>query len=258
MVPEVADTPVAAARVVGSGSDVVLIHGWGSRGDLWGPIVDCLAHSHRVTVVDLPGFGGTAPPPTAWGVDDYANWLANLLDQRGIGRASLVGHSFGGSVAAVIAVRSPERVYRLVLTDSAGIRAPQRWSVRWRVRVYRMLRRLAAQPGVPASVQAWARRRAEARGSVDYRAAIGTMRASFVRIVNEDLRDRFAKIRVPVLLVWGERDQDTPLSDARLMERLIPDAGLVVFPGAGHFAYAEQPQRFCRVVTVFLADEGGA
>jgi pimeloyl-ACP methyl ester carboxylesterase len=73
-----------------------------------------------------------------------------------------------------------------------------------------------------------------------------------VKLVNADLRPLLGRLRAPTLLIWGERDEETPLRDGRLMESMIPDAGLVVFEGSGHFAYAEQPDRFGRVVDVFL------
>jgi len=60
------------------------------------------------------------------------------------------------------------------------------------------------------------------------------------------------ELRIPVLLIWGDQDTEVPVEDGRTMERLIPDAGLVVFEGAGHYAYLEQPGRFCRIVDVFL------
>jgi pimeloyl-ACP methyl ester carboxylesterase len=78
------------------------------------------------------------------------------------------------------------------------------------------------------------------------------MRASMVRLVNADMRPQLARLKASTLLIWGERDHETPLSDARTMEKLIPDSGLVVFEGCGHFAYAEQPDRFARIVDVFL------
>jgi pimeloyl-ACP methyl ester carboxylesterase len=78
------------------------------------------------------------------------------------------------------------------------------------------------------------------------------LRATLVRCVNEDLRGLLPAIRVPTLLVWGSADRDTPLADGQLMERLIPDAGLVVFEGAGHFAYLDRLDQFCRVLTHFV------
>ena len=73
-----------------------------------------------------------------------------------------------------------------------------------------------------------------------------------VPVVNEDLRHLLPCIQAPTLLVWGENDQDTPLADGQLMEKLIPDAGLVIFKGAGHYSYLEQSASFCRVVETFL------
>ncbi len=126
----------------------------------------------------------------------------------------------------------------------------------WRVRTFKLLRAAARSPLVPAAIRRAAEQRAERRGSADYRAASGTLRASMVRLVNADLRPQLAALQAPTLLIWGDHDEETPPSDARTMERLIPDAGLVMLEGSGHFAYAEQPDRFCRIVDVFL--RGGA
>jgi len=71
-------------------------------------------------------------------------------------------------------------------------------------------------------------------------------------VVNEDLRSLLPRIQAPTLLIWGENDEDTPLADGQLMEQLIPDAGLVIFKGAGHYAYLEQPTRFCHIVETFF------
>jgi pimeloyl-ACP methyl ester carboxylesterase len=79
------------------------------------------------------------------------------------------------------------------------------------------------------------------------------LRPTLVKLVNTDLRSFMPSISVPTLLVWGSHDTDTPLSDAHLMERLIPDAGLVVLEGAGHFSYIDQPTRFGRIVSHFVA-----
>jgi pimeloyl-ACP methyl ester carboxylesterase len=95
--------------------------------------------------------------------------------------------------------------------------------------------------------------------STDY-AAAGEMRPTLVRLVNSDLRECLPRISVPTLLVWGSEDTDTPVADGRLMERLIPDAGLVVLEGAAHYSYIDQAHRFARIVSHFIAPppEGGA
>ena len=78
------------------------------------------------------------------------------------------------------------------------------------------------------------------------------MKKVFVRVVNQDLRPYLKGIKAPTLLIWGCEDRDTPLSFAHIMEAEIPDAGLVVFEGAGHFSYLDEFQRFCPIVSVFF------
>lgn len=250
-----AEQPAAALIDEGSGPPLLLLHGWGASKELMAPVAERLA-GRRAVIPDLPGFGGTAPPPAAWGPGEYADWVLHLLDRLGIGSTDIVAHSNGGRIAIVLTARHPERVRRLVLTDSAGIRP--RHGVRhfWRVRTFKLLRAAAGWGWLPGRLRAAAEQRAHQRGSADYRAASGTVRASMVRLVNADLREELARIPCATLLIWGERDEETPLGDGRLMEKLIPDAGLVVFEGAGHFAYAEQVARFCRVVDVFLEGDG--
>ena len=246
-----AEEPPAAVLDEGSGPALLLLHGWGASKELMAPLAERLP-GYRVVAPDLPGFGATPAPPEAWGVDEYALWLIALLDRLRIESAHVIGHSNGGRVAIAMAASHPGRIDRLVLTDSAGIR-PRRGLVhRSRVATFKLLRATSRQSWVPAAARELARRRAERRGSADYRAASGSLRASMVRLVNADLRPQLARLTASTLLIWGADDHDTPLSDGRLMERLIPDAGLVVFDGCGHFAYAEQPDRFCRIVDVFL------
>jgi pimeloyl-ACP methyl ester carboxylesterase len=79
-----------------------------------------------------------------------------------------------------------------------------------------------------------------------------TIYAPLVLVVNEDLRHLLPRIQAPTLLVWGENDQDTPLADELLMEKLMPDAEWVILKGAGHYAYLEQAAVFCRIVETFL------
>ena len=78
------------------------------------------------------------------------------------------------------------------------------------------------------------------------------MRQIMSKVVNEDLKHLLPKIQCPTLLVWGAKDTATPISDAKIMEKLIPDAGLVEFPGVGHYSFLENPMQFSAVVNSFL------
>ena len=250
--------PSAAVTVRGTGRPLLLLHGWGVSSELFAPILDGLQPGHRLIVPDLPGFGATPEPDTPWSVHEYAAWCIALLDRLGIERCDLVGHSNGGRIGIVMAAEHPGRVSRMVLAGSAGIRSRRTLAGSARVRTYKALRAVERASALPPALRRSAGRRADQRGSADYRAATGTMRGTLVRLVNEDLRDVLPQVNIPVLLIWGEHDAETPIDDGRLMERLIPDAGLVVFEGAGHYAYLEQAERFCRIVEVFLRDEPSA
>lgn len=252
--------PVAGSRVQppphlerrGSGAPVLLLHGWGASSALFQPILEGLQHAFTLVAPDFPGFGATPPPPAAWSVDDYAQWIVDVMDALSLESVHVVGHSFGGRVAIKLATCWPERIGKIVLTDAAGIRPPRTPGYWVRVYTFKTLRGLATAPLTPPALREWGRAWVERRGSSDYQQAAGTVRGSFVRVVNEDLRAALPHIRVPTLLIWGDRDEDTPMADARVMERLIPDAGLVVFEGAGHFAYLEQSARFCHIVKTFF------
>ncbi|HEY7849363.1 MAG TPA: alpha/beta hydrolase [Ktedonobacterales bacterium] len=236
----------------GTGTPTLLLHGWGASSDLFAATMRGLGDGFDLIAPDFPGFGATEPPPVPWGVGEYVAWTLALMDWLGVERPNLVGHSFGGRVAIKLAALHPERVARLTLTDAAGIRPQRTWRYHVQVRTFKTWRALAQSRYTPQPLRAWAAAQVAQQGSPDYKAASGTVRGSFVRVVNEDLRDYLPRIQAPTLLIWGDRDEETPLADGQLMERMIPDAGLVVFEGAGHYAYLEQSGRFCVIVKTFL------
>lgn len=239
-------------RTEGSGPPVLVLHGWGASIEAVAPIVGALASTCTVYAPDLPGFGHTAPPPQPWGVAEYAQWTRSLIAALGLERTSIVGHSHGGRTAIHLAAHHPELVDKLVLVDAAGIR-PRR-TFRWyrRVAMAKVAKHVLNRLGPPG--RSLGRTLVGRSASADYAAAdAAVMRPTLVRLVNADLTSLLPEIKASTLLIWGELDADTPVSDGQTMERLIPDAGLVVFEGAGHFSYADQPRRFARVVGHFLA-----
>ncbi|HUX86905.1 MAG TPA: alpha/beta hydrolase [Chloroflexota bacterium] len=237
----------------GHGKPVVFLHGWGGEVASFGPILTRLASHCQVFALDLPGFGRTALPPKPWGTLDYARFFQAFLREISLSSATLVGHSYGGKVSITVAAQRPELVDKLILVDSAGIR-PRR-GPRYYARVYtvKAARRLLSLPLLNRVHEPVMHRLYRAIGSSDYNATDSPiLRATLVKVVNEDLRELLPRIAAATLLIWGDQDRDTPLADGRLMEKLIPDAGLVVFEGAGHFSYLDRLDQFCRVVAHFV------
>ncbi len=235
---------------VGRGPEVVILHGWGGRIESVAPVTNALSSVASVLTVDLPGFGDTANPPQPWGVAEYTRWVLALMDRFEIAAASIVGHSNGGRIAIKLGAEHPDRVVRLVLIDAAGIR-PRR-TAKYYLKVYSAKTVKHLGPRLGPLGRRMQRRIAARMASSDY-ASAGELRPTFVKLVNEDLTELLPDIKAPTLLIWGEADDATPLADGRTMERLIPDAALIVFPGAGHYSYLDDPVRFAAIARNFLS-----
>jgi pimeloyl-ACP methyl ester carboxylesterase len=230
---------------------VLVLHGWGASIDAVGSIVDGLADRLEVVALDLPGFGESAEPPEAWDVGAYARFVLGACDELGLERFSLVGHSFGARIGIVLAATEPDRIARTLLTGAAGLKPRRKPSYYAKVAVAKVGRVIGAVGGAPGRrLQARMRRRV---ASSDWLEASSAMRGTFRLVIAEDLSLHLPHIRASTLLVWGERDKDTPLWMGRRMEAAIPDAGLVVLDG-GHYAYAERAAEFNRIAAHFLSE----
>jgi pimeloyl-ACP methyl ester carboxylesterase len=232
----------------GTGVPVVVLHGWGGRIESMAPVLTCLRTGFRVIAPDLPGFGGSPIPEAVWGTPDYARLVSDLMSKAGVEKAHFVGHSYGAKTALYLAATEPALIDKLVLAGSSGLRTPPSFKVRMKRGVSKAAR-FAGRFGSPGDkVRSAIYRRI---ASKDYTDA-GPLRSILVKVVNEDLKDMLPNVAQPTLLVWGSEDDAAPLSHGRVMEKLIPDAGLVVFEGRGHFAYLDEADRFCTVVRHFL------
>lgn len=240
-------------RQSGSGSPVILMHGWGCDLDALSLFERVGSEHNAVYNIDLPGFGRSDEPPTPWGVEDYTAMLEDFVRTLGLDNPVLLGHSFGGRIAILYASRNPVR--RLVLVDAAGVK-PRRGPAYY-AKVYSFKIAKAIYPtfvGRDKAAEVIERMRSR-RGSYDYNNCSPMMRRVMVNVVNTDLRFAMPSIKAPTLLMWGENDTATPMRDARIMKRLIPDAGLVSFPGAGHFSFVDNPYQSAATFRRFILSE---
>lgn len=236
------------------GPTVLFLHGWGAPVSTYSLLTDHLAGYCRVVAPDLPGFGGSEEPPADWCVDDYADFVLAFAKQCGLQEVVLACHSFGGRISIKLLARPglPLTVKKAVFLDAAGIRPKHGIGYYCKVYSYKCMKRLAALPPVAKCCPSLVERVKNRSGSADYRNATPRMRAVMVRCISEDLTALLPAVSASTLLIWGELDTATPLSDGQTMERLIPDAGLVTLAGAGHFGFAEQWGQCRRVLDSFL------
>ena len=237
-------------EVQGEGEPVIILHGWGCSKDTVQSITQHLSKTHRAFALDMPGFGETLPPSEVFGIEQYTQVVENFCRLMKIENPILIGHSFGGRISILFSSRN--QTNKVMLVDSAGIVPKRTLKYHIKVRSYKIYKKL-----LPLFVgKKEAERRIEERrnrsGSADYRAAQGIMRAIFVKIVNEDLKYVMPKIKAPTLMIWGELDTATPLSDARTMEKLIKGSGVAVMKGCGHYSFLDNPRQFFAIVDAFL------
>lgn len=238
----------------GEGDLIVLLHGWGSNIKLFANLIELLSKKYMVVAMDMPGFGESEEPPSAWCVDDYASFVIDFLKDYDTEKVMLLGHSFGGRVIIKLNSRKnlPFNITKVILVDSAGILPPKTNKKSFRTYYYKIGKSILStgivQKIAPDALENFRKK----MGSADYAAASPLMRQVLVKTVNEDLEPLLPNIKCPTLLVWGVNDTATPLSDGEKMEKLIPDAGLVKLENAGHYSFLEQQFTFNRVMSSFM------
>ena len=237
----------------GQGHPLLLLHGWGCNTTTFNTIRPFLEERMRVITVDFAGFGQSDEPREVWGVEQYTRSIEALAEHEGVENPILVGHSFGGRVSIVYASRN--KTQKVILVDAAGVKPRRTFAYYRKVYSFKLMKRLARIFLGKRRAEEWADRRRAKVGSSDYSNASPMMRAILSKCVNEDLCHLMPKIEASTLLFWGENDTATPLADAKKMEGLIPDAGLVTVAGAGHFSFLENTPLFLRVVESFLSKE---
>lgn len=239
----------------GEGRPLLFLHGWGCCIETFLPIIDGMRLGRRVIALDFPGFGSSDAPAWSFTIYDYSDLTAEFMRRLGLKNCDIICHSFGGRIAILLAAKYPELTGRIVFTDAAGIKPRRSLKYHIRVRWFKLCKRASKSAfgkklfrllGVDVE------KKVKNAGSADYRQLSGTMREIFVKVVNEDLTPYLSSIRAPSLMIYGEKDTDTPVRFGKIMEKKIPDSGLVILKNAGHYSYLDQYQRYMSIVKVFL------
>lgn len=236
-------------EIIGQGAPVLMVHGWGASIELLRPLAQRLSRREfRCHMIDLPGFGDSAEPPAPFSVTDYAAFCAAYMDHQQIDRAHYFGHSLGGRIGLVLAADYGERIMKMALSNSAGIRAKPALHQRFRLNLYKSVRECLQAVGAKSIAEQLRELYSQRYGSADYQTASEIMRQTLILVVNQDLLEQAARAFVPTILIWGDQDQETPLWMGRKLEATIADAALIVYQGAGHYAYLDYPDKSADVL----------
>ena len=229
---------------------LVILHGWGAYIESIMPIFNAIPEGYTVYAYDAPGFGDSENPKEVMGTYDYYEFLLKFLDHFNIKKATFVGHSFGGKTLTILGSRNKDRVEKLIIIDASGVLPKRKLSYYAKVYSFKTAKKfymLTHGNNEEAMAKFYKK-----HGSDDYQAADGIMRKCFVKVVNESTRDEFKNIDAETLLIWGDKDEATPLYMGKIFEEEIKNSGLVVLEGAGHYSYLDKFGQFNAVINSFL------
>ena len=234
-------------EVQGEGEPVILLHGWLTDLETMRPLTTNLVKNFKVYLVDVVGFGKSSLPDEPLNSEDFAKFLRDFMKQLNIVNPVLIGHSNGGRIIINAVGKNMVKAKKIVLIDSAGIKPKRSSGYYAKLAFYKTGKFFLNLLPNTDGVKSFKERLRNRVGSSDYKASPTVLKDTLKVIVNEDVKNILPNIDVPTLLIWGGLDTATPITDAKTMEKLIPDCGLVEYPYGSHFSYLENIEN-CRLV----------
>lgn len=220
---------------------ILLLHGWGQNIEMMKMLGDNFISNNRIVILDLPGFGESEEPKRVLTLDDYVLIINKLLTKLKITNPIIIGHSFGGKLGLLYAAKY--KVNKLVCLASPYKKNIQKESLK--LKILKFGKKI---PGIN-KLEGIIKKHV---GSADYKNASEIMRKILVSHVNYDITDKLNNIKCPTLLIWGTNDEAVSIEDAKMLEKLINNCGLVEYPGCTHYAYLERLDQTIRVLNSFL------
>jgi len=227
----------------GQGDPILFVHGWGGTSASLLPLARSFIPEHRIIIPDLPGFGQSDNPDSSWGPTEYARCIEEFLTALSVREIVFVGHSFGGGIGIIMASSAAHPVTKLILAGAAYRRTGS-----LRNSPSTVGRLLAATPWLLPARNILYRIFFRSSDLLKYPA----LESNFKRIVSTDLTPQAGKVSVPTLILWGEKDTQTPVADARRLVNLIHGSVLRTYPDIRHNLPIIRPDEVARDIKKFL------
>ena len=241
---------VANYSRTGKGKQIIVLPGWADTIASWQAFARELSKHYDVIALDLPGFGGSQVPREAWSLNEYAAFLKAFIAKLELEPYAIVGHSNGGGIA-IRGIASKLFVpTKLVLLASAGIRGEYNGRNK-ALRLATKTGKLLSAP-LPGRLKKKLRRKVYETVGSDMLVA-EQLQETFKNVITDDVRADAAKLKLPVLLVYGDRDEQTPVRFGQQFHELIKGSKLEILPGADHFLFIGDQAKVLNLTEDFLA-----
>ncbi|UCE19233.1 MAG: alpha/beta hydrolase [Gemmatimonadota bacterium] len=248
----------------GQGEPILFIHGVGSDLSQWDLNYPDLAQKYRVLGIDLPGFGKSDKPRIDYTMNFYSAVIETLLTRQKIEKATLIGHSFGGHLAAYFSLHHKERVKNLIIVDGAGIQEFTPEQKQFILTQYDLHKLSNPNPnelrfGLQMGFVKWedtyektVQERIALSKSPEYKDYAFAVNKCVMAMLDKNVKKELPQVKAPTLIVWGAKDALVPISVAQEAHELIAGSELTVIPECGHFPMIEKSGEFNRIIDTFL------
>lgn len=234
-----------------SNKNIVILPGWGNTRNTFNYLISSLKENYTIYILDYLGFGNSPFPNTNLTIYDYTKLIISFIKDNNIYKPTIISHSFGGRIATLIAGYYKLKINKLIMIDVAPIKHRKSIFKLIKQYIYKFLNKLSFI--LPNKLKKkYLQKLINIFGSSDYKNISVNMRQTFKNIVNEDLKKYLKNINNETLLIWGENDIDTPLSDGKIINKEINNSALIVIPNSGHFSYLDYPILISNIIKEFL------
>lgn len=234
--------------------NILILPGWGDTRKTFDYMISFLQNFFTVYIMDYPGFGNSIFPNKDLSIYDYSNLVYEFIKELELDDPIIIGHSFGGRIITTLLGYYKYNFSNIILINSAGIKPKRTFYMRFKTFYYKTMQKIGNF--LPSKLKnRWKNYIFNKFASDDYKNLSNNMKNTFKNVVNEDLTLYLKNIKTRTLIMWGDKDEATPIKDAYLMNKLIKDSELVIFRGATHYSYLEQPNLFNKILFEQLKDE---
>lgn len=237
---------------IGSGKEnIIILPGWGNTRPTFNLMIDALKKYYNVYILDYPGFGNSSFPNRNLTIYDYAELMQNFINILDIKDPIVITHSFGTRIALILNAKLKIKFKKFIIIDGAGIKKKKCILLKSKQFLYKLLKKLSII--FPKKFKKlYLKKLVNIFGSADYKSLNDNMKKTFSNIVSEDLSYLLKNISSETLLIWGEKDCDTPLKDGIKMNNSIVDSGLIIIKNGTHFSYLDVPFYVNNIIIEFV------
>lgn len=231
---------------------LLILPGWGNTTKTFYSIINHFKDDFTIYTLDYPGFGKSPIPTKDLTIYNYTDLIINFLKDNKIINPIIIAHSFGGRITTLLTGYYKINISKLILFDIASIKQKKSIKTKLKEKIYKTLKHII---NILPNKEKFQNKLINYFGSTDYKSLPPTMHKTFINIINEDLTKYLKYIQSETLLIWGEKDQDTPLKDAYKMNNLIKESALIIYPNASHYSYLDYPILTNNIINEFIKEK---